>query len=53
MDAPAPLCLYVEDQPREAVACLPADEQDVLHERRHAYLILKMPSWKSPLKIAE
>jgi len=40
MDAPAPLCLYVEDQPREAVACLPADEQDVLHERRHAYLIL-------------
>ena len=40
--APAPLCLYVEDQPREAVACLPADEQDVLHERRHAYLILAM-----------
>ena len=30
MPAAAPLCLRVEEQPRGAVACLPADGQDVL-----------------------
>ena len=30
MAVSAPLCLRVEEQPRGAVACLPADGQDVL-----------------------
>ena len=29
---PSPLCLHVEEQPREAVACLPDNGQDVLRE---------------------